>query len=121
MLQWFAEDSVVAKAISGRLIEENEVETRPERVSSSCLDENVSINRIQKYFTHDAWSAVLHVVDVVKMCPVYYCGRCITVISDETESSVRCDSCLNWLHFKCASIKQKPKTKLWFCRSCYNL
>lgn len=42
MLQWFSEDSVVAKALSGRLIEENEEETRPERVSSSCLDENVA-------------------------------------------------------------------------------
>ena len=114
MLQWFAEDSVVAKALSGRLIEENEVETRPERVSSSCLDENVSINRIQKYFSHDAWSSVLHVVDVVKIHSVPYCGRCITVISDESESSVRCDSCLNWLHFKCASIKQKPIMVLSF-------
>ena len=34
MLQLFAENGVVAKALSGRLIEENEVETRPERVSS---------------------------------------------------------------------------------------
>ena len=37
---WFEESDVAESALAGKLIEEHEVETRPERVSS-CLDENI--------------------------------------------------------------------------------
>lgn len=116
---WFVESDVAESALAGKLIEEQEVETRPERVSPSCLDENVCLRSIQKYFTHDGWTALLHVVEAVKKTPVWYCGRCTKSISDDTENSIMCDSCLVWYHFKCTAIKQSPKSKMWFCRSCY--
>ena len=52
---WFVESDIAESALAGKLIEEQEVETRPERVSPSCLDENVCLRSIQKYFTHEGW------------------------------------------------------------------
>jgi len=52
-----------------RLIEEEEVETRPEQVSASCLDESVRIGSIQNtsLLTHGLlWY----------MHSIYYCWNC---------------------------------------------
>ena len=65
MLEWFVEARIANSAMEGKLIEE-EVETRPEHVSTSCLDENVCIRNIQKYFTYDGWEALTHVMEAVK-------------------------------------------------------
>ena len=40
MLEWFVEARIAKSAMEGKLIEV-EVETRPEHVSASCLNENV--------------------------------------------------------------------------------
>jgi len=54
MLRWFVDKCVAESALSGELIEENEVECRPERVPNALLDENVDINLIRLCFTDDA-------------------------------------------------------------------
>ena len=57
---------VAESVLTGReIVEECEVEVQPNHVPSSCLDENVCI---QKYFSSDAWSVLCN--------PVWYCGRC---------------------------------------------
>ena len=33
--------------------------------------------------------------------------------------SIICESCLLWFHFACVGLSKQPKTKNWFCRSCY--
>ena len=42
---------MAASAIDGEVIEESEVEVRPEKVSASCLGENVCIESCRKYCT----------------------------------------------------------------------
>ena len=79
ILRWFVEPDIADAALKGQLVTEDEVEVQPERVSPSCLDENVCLASCQKYFTNDAWKAVLQVVDVIKKQPTYYCGRCIQI------------------------------------------
>lgn len=37
------------------LIEEDQVECRPEKVSDAIADQNVDIHLVRKFFTHDAW------------------------------------------------------------------
>lgn len=55
MLLWFVDHEVANAGIGGkRLIGKEEVETRPERVSASCLEENMCIRSIRKCFTPDA-------------------------------------------------------------------
>ena len=58
-------------ALNGWLITEEEVKVQPEKVSVSCLDENVCLPSYQKR----CLLAVLQVVKVVKRNPTYYCGR----------------------------------------------
>ena len=41
MLLWFMEPEVADADLHRRIIEEEEVETRRDKVSASCLDENV--------------------------------------------------------------------------------
>ena len=119
ILSWFVDSDIAASAIDGEAIEEDEVEVRPEKVPASCLDENVYLQSCRKYCSEDAWLAITSVVEAIRVNPVWYCGRCTNPILDETESSIVCDSCLMWFHFKCLNLKQSPKSTVWFCRSCY--
>ncbi len=47
----------------GKLIEENEVEVRPEKLPDAAIDENVDVHLIRKYFTSDAWLLVEDVLE----------------------------------------------------------
>ena len=42
-----------------------------------------------------------------------------TPISIMAKDSIVCDSCLTWFHFHCISLKGPPKSKLWYCQTCY--
>ena len=45
MLEWFARKEVATSAINdGKLIEEDQIEVRPEKISDGVLDENVDIH-----------------------------------------------------------------------------
>ena len=57
MLSWFVDEAIVEatiKSLGKRLVEEEDVETRPERVPNAILDENINIYLIRKYFSNDA-------------------------------------------------------------------
>jgi len=96
---------VVAEVAISRkgLVEEDQIEIIPERVTASCLDENVCLSSCGKYLTTDAWLALEGVVAAIanNPCYNYFCGRCINPI-DDTENSILCDSCLirGIRHFK---------------------
>lgn len=95
MLLWFVDREVATAALGGKkLIGEEEVETRPEQVSASCLDENICIQTIQTFFTPDAWAAVVQVCDMMKQRAVWYCGACTRSINDDTQDSTVCEACL---------------------------
>ena len=120
ILQWFVEpcDAEIVLARKG-LIQEDGIEVLPERVTAGCLDDQVHLDSCKKYFTEDGWLAVQNVVKTIKKNPVYYCGSCAQPIDDDEEDFIQCDSCLVWYHFRCVSLKQRPKTTVWFCRPCY--
>ena len=44
------------------LIDETEVEVRPEKIPRNCLDGNVCISQIKKFFTFDGLSLMTEVV-----------------------------------------------------------
>ena len=81
------------------------MEIRPEPIPASCLDKNVCVQSVQKYFTEDAWAALKQVIEIVKKNTVWYCGVCLKAIDDNAENSIMCDSCLCWFHFCCVSLK----------------
>ena len=54
----FVEDVAKRVTTSKSLIEEKEVEVRPEYVPTAALDENVDVYIVRKFFTSDAWLTV---------------------------------------------------------------
>ena len=119
MLEWFVEAKVAAAAIRDpeQLIDEENVEVRPEKLPDAILDENVDVHLIRKFFTTDAWLLVIDVLKQKQRNQVFTCKCCH---HDSESPSVLCDHCLSWFHMKCVGLKQGPKAKYWFCRSCHN-
>lgn len=121
ILLWFLKPQIANAALAGNIVQQQELNLTSELVPASILDDNVCIESCRKYFSHNAWAAIQRVVDEVRNHPVWYCGRCKLPIHDEEESSIMCNCCLCWFHFTCMSFERAPKSKTWFCRSCYTL
>ncbi|KAH3880163.1 hypothetical protein DPMN_004075 [Dreissena polymorpha] len=114
MLRWCVNDAVAERCINseGRLVTEEEVECCPERIDMAAAE--TCIDCLENYFEPDAWVALLHVFDSVKLM-----SSTCKVCNEELETRcVCCDLCLGWLHYHCAAISDTPKTKLWFCSEC---
>ena len=64
MLNWFVDQEVSERATrGGDLIVEDEVECGPENIPRKCLDDNVCIGQIRKYFSFDAWNLLEATMD----------------------------------------------------------
>ena len=98
-------------------LEEHDVEARPECIPMKCLDENICVSMVKKYFTIDAWMVVQNVMEVMQARRKWDCAACSLLLS--TRESVACESCLNWFHLKCVGLKKAPKKKNWFCVTCH--
>lgn len=119
MLEWFVSSTIAEKCLTrGEIITEELVECRPERVSNSCLDENVDIFLIKKHFTFDAWQVILHSIEQKKEQNDWFCTICSHDLQDST--SILCDCCLCWFHLSCVGLRNVPKQKEWFCRFCFD-
>ena len=116
MLEWFVSSDAAEKCLDGELIES--IERRPEKISNSCLDENVNIFEIRKHFTSDMWKAVLEIIECKREHSDWLCNVCYKDLEDQT--AICCDSCLTWFHLNCAGLTKIPKRKEWFCRTCFS-
>ena len=75
MLNWFADQEVSERVTrSGDLIEEDELECRPERIPRKCLDDNVCIGQIRKYFSFDAWNLLVATMDTIRTRGSWTCS-----------------------------------------------
>ena len=83
----------------------------------SILDENVDVHLIRKFFSYDGWLAVTIVFEQKQRNATYVCRVCLHDL--EEQPSVVCDHCLSWSHIKCVGLRQQPKSKYWYCRSCH--
>ena len=119
MLRWFVEGKVMVAALKqNSLVEEEDVESRPEKLPDAVLDENVDIHLIRKFFTRDAWLLVTDVVKQKQENPTFTCKSCYHDLHEQ--SSVVCEHCLSWYHIKCVGLKQEPKARYWYCRECHD-
>lgn len=119
IMSWFVDEEKVTNAMrSNVLIEEVDVEVRPERIPMKCLDENVCISTVRKYFTNDAWELVENVMKTMEKKQVWLYSSCYMDLGNS--ESIVCESCLDWFHLRCVSMKKPPKKKVWFCRGCYS-
>ena len=58
ILSWYVSKQAMNDALDGNLIDEAEVECRPEKIPDSVLDENVDICLVRQHFSADAWILV---------------------------------------------------------------
>ena len=71
------DNRVVESAIKkGHLIEEEEVECRPDRVPNAVVDENVDVCLVGRHFSNDAWRLVKDVVKQKSEKMTWTCHTC---------------------------------------------
>ena len=56
--------------MENRIVEEEDVEVRPEKFTTACIDENVCLESCRKYCTTDAWLVIMDVVATIRNNPV---------------------------------------------------
>lgn len=119
MLHWFITDSVSVSEVLAqkRLIQLEEVIADVENISIKCIDENVSLARVRKYFKRNAWDFIMKLVESVRENSKWYCAVCCNEL--DSGESIGCDACLDWYHLKCSGLSRKPKKKIWICRNCH--
>ncbi|CAG2252525.1 unnamed protein product [Mytilus edulis] len=118
ILEWFVGKEIAKSAVDdGLVIKEEQVETCPEMVSTSCVDKLVNIRLIKKYCTEDAWKSINSIYCVKVELNLYICNFCKSN-ADAKETSVMCSLCLQWQHLSCARLKYAPKARHWFCYTC---
>ena len=115
MLNWFVGKFALDSALKGNLLQEKDIKSL-KNMSSSCLDDNVDLYRLKKYFTPEAWNTLLRRVQEKLKCE-WLCSICYSTLDEE---QIACDSCLSWCHFRCVGLSHSPKAKQWFCNTCYN-
>ena len=92
ILSWFVHNDIATAAImEGRIIEEEDVEVRPEKVPTVCIDENVCLETCRKHCTTDAWLVIRMLLQLLGTTP---CGIVIGVpgLSQMTHSHPLCVS-----------------------------
>lgn len=120
MLSWFIDQCKIKPVLrKEKLIEENEVECRTEKISNAILDKSVDVHLIRHYFTKDAWLIVQDVLQRKREHHIWVCRVCNHDLDEDDSEAILCDSCLEWLHFRCVGIIKQPKQRYWYCRDCY--
>ena len=61
-----------------QLIEEDELEVKPELLPDAVVDENVDMHLIRKYLTIDAWDLLMEVVTHKKKKPCIHMQKLFT-------------------------------------------
>ena len=120
ILSYFVSEDDINLAMNGQHLSEVSVEQNPAAISTACLDVNVNIQKIRRYFDNDGWAAVEHVYEALKSFVKSTPVLCVLCKEDiDSLDSVVCDCCLLWVHLKCVGKKTPPKAKYWFCRDCH--
>ncbi|KAH8020414.1 hypothetical protein HPB51_001712 [Rhipicephalus microplus] len=101
----------------GGILDESDIEVRPEELASALLDHRVSLPKLKKYFTAKAWLLLSSSLAVKKKGDIWSCAQCKKKDDGEIKM-VLCDQCLEWFHWPCASVKKEDLKRHWFCMKC---
>ncbi|XP_049517097.1 uncharacterized protein LOC119441311 isoform X2 [Dermacentor silvarum] len=82
----------------GYIIDEADVEVRPELLPSGLLDYRVQMRQLLPYFSGDAWLLLTSAVSTKKKNELWLCHACKEKDSGEIKM-ICCDHCLQWFHW----------------------
>ena len=91
ILSRFVSKQVMNVALDGKLIDETEVECRPERIPDSVVGENVDISLV---CSTDAWKLVETVLENKAKRIIYICTWQSCNHDLHSEQSIICNACL---------------------------
>ncbi|XP_065291475.1 uncharacterized protein [Dermacentor albipictus] len=118
LLAGFSDKALCDRVLNGTCqLDEADIEVRPEALPSALLDCRVSLPKLKKYCTPDAWSLLTASVAVKKKNALWICGLCKEK-DDGALKMVCCDRCLEWFHWCCAAVTSADLQKQWFCTQC---
>ncbi|KAK8757070.1 hypothetical protein V5799_000228 [Amblyomma americanum] len=99
LLAGFSDRALCDRVLNGTcLLDEADIEVRPEALPSALLDCRVSLPKLKKYCTPDAWSLLMASVAVKKKNVLWICGL-RKEKDDGALKMVCCDRCLEWFHW----------------------
>lgn len=111
----------ISNALDGdKLIEEDDLEQRVERIPTKILDESINISRVKKYFTNSAWKRLQCLLTQVEQENTWDCKTCGKELN-KRDLAIGCDVCLEWYHATCLGKSEPPKAKNWVCRNCIKI
>ena len=116
LLMRFVTASDADAALTGTLLTETSVEANPDNVDTLCLEENVDINSLRRYFDDDGWLCVQQVFRKKEDQPNWRCDECTEDMM--LHDSICCDACLHWFYLPCLGIKTAPRVQKWFREPC---
>ena len=93
LLMCFVTASDADAALTGTLLTETSVEANPDNVDTLCLEENVDINSLRRYFDDDGWLCVQQVFRKKEDQPNWRCDECTEDLM--LHDSICCDACLH--------------------------
>lgn len=115
VLKYFVDPEVAKRAISGILIEENEVSVIPQIVPMQRMrDDRVNVESIRNFFQPDAFM----IIQQLNKAVVSMGWKCCDCLSDLNGNAIQCDLCLDWYNWTCQKITVCPPSKYWFCSNC---
>ncbi|KAH6939389.1 hypothetical protein HPB50_017749 [Hyalomma asiaticum] len=122
------EDALLLTGIAGQeaaarvlneegVLDESDIEVRPEELPSALLDHRVPLTKLKKYFTAEAWLLLSSSIAVKKKGDIWCCAQCKKKDDGEIKM-ILCDRCLEWFHWPCVSVKKEDLKRHWFCLNC---
>lgn len=87
-----------------------------EEIDIRILEVNLTI--IKKIFPSEIYNILKTLKQNKKKNARWFCSICDEVIAS-SESVIRCDSCLHWIHMKCDNNNSSStSTSSWYCMKC---
>ena len=87
-MPWFVDSPEIESALkTSGLIQEHQIEYRPEKVSNAVLDKNVNVHLVRRYLTDDAWKLIEDVVKGRKTVLFGYARYAIMIFMAVNQSS----------------------------------
>lgn len=76
VLMWLVGEAAATDGLNGKVLEKKDVETKPELLHCGLLDDSVDVSIAETFFSSDAWTAAMSVVNAKRSVHWWDCEEC---------------------------------------------
>ncbi len=117
LLTWLLGEDCAVRAMDGEIMDGGSLSPPPALIPTKIIDEKVNLTEIREFFSREAWSVLQKLLAEKDKDGLWQCPTCSKDIQNG-ETSIWCESCLEWSHLQCVSLQRAPKRRHWFCPAC---